>query len=342
MLWGGVARESSNIESNDKEKLFYKLYVLHNDISADYQDLLRDSIKPFGDFSSLYFINANNFFAKQWNTISHKAHYAKEVLYKLLLTSNFPQYDKIIISDVDVVFLGDVSKSFLEFDINNDIYISGVKMNNPDDFFPLHSWKEGYKKFSKKELESIQYGIGGGYLIANLKKWREDNIESKMIDFLQNNANKLIQAEQDVLNIVCYPKIGKLSHAHIVGNAMWEIYGKSWERYKPNIYSQDELESARLNPIQIHYIGSGKPWHTPNTPKSDIWYKYLGQSPFAKIHLQNLENTIINKYLKTTLPYRIKSYIKRNPMFLLKLGFYMKVINKIKENYEKNRWKKYA
>ncbi|RDU58457.1 glycosyltransferase [Helicobacter sp. MIT 99-5507] len=331
-LWGGVKSESK-LESSNKEKLFYKLYVLHNDITKDYQDLLQDSIKPFSDFSTLHFINTSNTFAKQWSDISHKAHYAKEMLYKILLSSNFPKYDKIIVSDVDVVFLGDVSKSFLEFDTDDDIYISGVKMNNPNDLFPLTNWKEGYKKFNDKELESIQYGVGGGYLIANLKKWREDNIESKMIDFLQNNANKLIQAEQDILNIICYPKIGKLSPAHIVGNAMWEIYGESWEKYKPNVYLYDELKDARLNPIQIHYIGDCKPWHTPSTPKSDIWYKYLAQSPFAKIHLENLENIIIKKYLKTTLPYRIKSYIKRNPTFLLQYRFYTKVLNKIKRKY---------
>ena len=262
--------------------------------------------------------------------MSFKWHYAKEVFYKMLLSSNFPEYKKMIISDVDVVFLGDVSKSFLEFDDDDDFYISGVKANNPNEFFPLNGWKENYKKFSPKELESIQYGVGGGYLLANLKKWREDNIESKMIDCLQNNTDRLVQAEQDVLNLICYPKIGKLSPAHIVGNAMWEIYGESWEKYKPNIYSQDELKNARLNPIQIHYIGVYKPWNTPSVPKSDIWYKYLSQSPFAKIHLENLENTIIKKYIKTTLSYRIKSYIKRNPAFLLQFKFYIKILQKIK------------
>lgn len=148
-LWGGVKLESK-LESSNKEKLFYKLYVLHNDITKDYQDLLQDSIKPFSDFSTLHFINTSNTFAKQWSDISHKAHYAKEMLYKILLSSNFPKYDKIIVSDVDVVFLGDVSKSFLEFDTDDDIYISGVKMNNPNDLFPLTNWKKAIKSLMTK------------------------------------------------------------------------------------------------------------------------------------------------------------------------------------------------
>lgn len=290
---------------------------------------MQKSLEEFGDFHSLCFINTQDEFSSIWQGIEFKNHFAKDVLYKTLLTSYFKEYDKIIVSDVDVVFLGDVSRSFLDFSLDDDIYISGVRANNPDGFFPLTGWKQGYKRLTQDELKAVIYGVGGGYLIANLKKWRKDNLESKLIEYAKNNAHKLVQAEQDILNIVCYPKIGTLSPAHIVWNAMWAVYGEHWEDYKPNVYSKKDIDDARANPIQLHYIGDKKPWNSPKQPKSDIWYKYLAKTAFLQIHLQELENTIINDYIKTTLPYRIKRLIRNNPLFFIDIRFYIKMIDRL-------------
>lgn len=266
--------------------------------------------------------------SKEWQELGLRAHFAREVLYKLLPSGIFPQYDKIIISDVDVVFLGDVAESFLAFSCEEDIYISGVKGNNPNRIFPLTGWKAMYKALSDREFEAVQYGVGGGYLIANLKKWRKDNLESKLLSYLSHNAHKLALAEQDVLNIVCYPKIGKLSQAHIVGHYFWREFGEEWERNPPNVYSKEELDSARLSPIQLHYVGGAKPWNTPSEPKSDIWYSYVVKTPFCTRFLANLESSLINKYIKTTLSYRIRRKFRENPLFWLDGRIYYRAIKK--------------
>lgn len=315
--------------------LFYKLYVLCDKIPQDYKDLLQETIAPFGDFASLEFIYVSGVFVEEWQKLHCKSHFAKEFFYKLLPASYFINYDKIIISDVDVVFLGDVSQSFLAFDCKEDIYISGVRANNPNKIFPLNGWKSGYKKFNKMEFEAIKYGVGAGYLIANLAKWREDNLQSKFLIYLKNNSHKLVLAEQDVLNIICYPKIATLSPAHIVGNAMWEYYGKNWETYIPEVYSKSELDDARNAPIQLHYIGHKKPWNYPSEPKSDIWYRYLCKTPFLNLYLQTIESTIINNYIKTTFMYRVRHFIKCYPLFLIDIRAYMRVAKKLWDRISK-------
>lgn len=323
------SKQTTLTSTDNKIKLFYRLYVLHNDIPQNYQDLLQETLREFSDFSSLSFINADNELSSIWDSLGFRGHFSKEFLYKLLLTTHFREYDKIIVSDVDVVFLGDVSMSFLDFSCDDEIYISGIKANNPEAIFPLIGWKEGYKKYTKDEFEAIKYGIGAGYFIANLKAWRKDDLESKLVQYALKNANKLILAEQDVLNIICYPKIGSLSPQHMVGNAMWEIYGEDWGNYKPKVYSQKELDNARDNPIQLHYVGDKKPWNSPKQAKSHIWYEYLSKTPFLKIHLENLEDVIINNYIKTTLSYRIKSLLNKHPLFFLDVRFYIRMMKKI-------------
>ncbi|RDU65198.1 glycosyltransferase [Helicobacter sp. MIT 14-3879] len=327
-------KEPSSLNPTNRAKLFYKLYVIHNDVSDDFQNLLIKSIAEFSDFASLEFINANDTFSTEWESLGLQAHFSKEFLYKLLLDSYFREYEKIIISDVDVVFLGDVSRSFLAF--QSDAYIAGVRANNPDCIYPLEGWKSGYKKFSEREFEAIKYGVGGGYLIANLKAWRRDGLESKLINYLKANASKLVLAEQDVLNVVCYPHIATLSPAHIVWNGAWEHYGEHWEGYIPEVYSREELDNARLSPIQLHYIGDNKPWKKPSVPKSEIWYSYLANSPFMRLHLLSIERAIIDDYIKTTIMYRIKRLFKTKPLFMFDVRFYLKLCKKI---YKKTKQK---
>lgn len=305
-----IPTASINPISSDS-KLFYRLFVLHNDISIANQIRLKENIARFSEFSSLEFIDMQNRFSKEWARLGLQSHFAKEFFYKILLTSHFWQFSKIIISDVDVVFLGDVSEGFLCFDESSDFYIAGVKANNPNAIYPLTGWKSGYQNFSKDAFEAVKNGVGGGYLIANLNAWRKDNIEAKLVHYLTKNARNLVLAEQDVLNIICYPKIAKLSPAHIVCNWNYESFGEFWEKLTPEVYSKDELENARINPIQLHFVGDKKPWSVPSVPKSEIWYQYMLKTTFAREFLQNLESLILTRNQKKPLLKRIINKIKR-------------------------------
>ena len=303
-MGGGNKLDSAKkVAESSAIKLFYRLVVLHNDISPQEQELLLATIAKFSHFSSLEFINMDDKFAREWEVLGLRAHFAKEFFYKLLLTSYF-KCDKVIVSDVDVVFLGDVSESFLAFD--GDEYIAGVKANNPNAIFPLDGWKSGYKNFSKKDFDAVKNGIGGGYLIANLKAWRRDKIEAKLIKYLYENATNLVLAEQDVLNIICYPHIATLSPAHIVCHENWERLGSRWEKLVPEFYTQDELDNARNHPIQLHFVGEKKPWRVPSVPKSEIWYEYIAKTTFARRFFNGLEGDIISAYQKRQFWSKVK------------------------------------
>ncbi|PAF51522.1 glycosyltransferase [Helicobacter sp. 13S00477-4] len=311
------------------ENIEYRFYVIHNDISQIQIQKLQQIFTPFA-FASLKLIQDTDRFENLWNNILTKHHFAKEIFYKIVASSLFPQYEKIIISDVDVIFLDDVKESFLAFNTDEKIYLSGIKSTNPNNIFPLTGWKEGYKKFSKIELESIMNGIGAGYFIANLKQIRKDKIEEKMIDYAIKNAHKLIQPEQDILNIVCYPYIKSLSLRHMISHTMWQRYGEKWEKLTPVTYPEEEITQARINPIQIHYDGNKKPWKYPNIPKSDLWFYYLVHTPFAKEFFNQLTSTIIDIYKQQTFFYRLKKLSKQEPLFFLKIKFYKKIYDKSK------------
>jgi len=128
--------------------------------------------------------------------------------YKLLTPSLFPQYDKILLTDVDVVFRGDISRDFMTFDIDSQYYVAGVGYND----IPSPSLQKFLNRAQAYQLafgpENVKkFLIGAGYLIFNLTKMRKDNIEEKFTRCLQENIKRLGQPEQDVINLCCAPYI---------------------------------------------------------------------------------------------------------------------------------------
>lgn len=320
----------SLLENNEKEAVGggveFKLYVVHKDIPIQDQKKLQDTIKLFSHFATLEFIDdKSKSFTQIWTKIQNNYHFSQEIFYKLATPSIFPQYDKIIISDVDVVFLGSIIKEFEEFDTNQEYLIGGVVSNNPEAFFPIpkKGYRSGYSKFNDSELKGIQYGCDAAYLIVNIKEWKKRSIEEQAMQYLQKNIFKLILPEQDILSIVCYPYIKKISMSYVVSNNASEYI-----KVSPGIYSKEEILQAFKKPIQIHYSGGAKPWNTPSEPKSEIWFSYLAKTQFLGDFLNKIEDLILQKHYRASWKYQFHKILK-NPKILLQPSTYKKVLDKL-------------
>lgn len=128
---------------NANPAYFYRLYVLHTDISKQNQSIL-NSVVSKSKNASLEFVDMNHKFENVFDRLKVKGHYAKEVLYKLLAPSIFPQYKQIIITDVDVVFSGDIA----------EIWGGGNKaMNISPVFLTLISKVAGWKFLCKRLMK---------------------------------------------------------------------------------------------------------------------------------------------------------------------------------------------
>lgn len=320
----------SMLENSDKNYI-YKLFVLHTDITIENQNKLQDTIKEYSDFSTLEFVNLNNRFEDIWKTIKTKGHFSKEVMYKVLVATIFPQYDKIIVSDVDVVFLGDISESYFSFDTDEDIYLAGVKMIGK-----MLWYMDVYKKhFNDEEIEKLS-GFCGGYIVFNLKKLRSDNMEEKFIKCFKDEGFRINQMEQDILNLCCYPKTKHLPLKYLACSYMWDIYTNDEEINSDSVYSREEIIEALNHPVQLHYATSIKPWKNVDSVKSEEWFKYLTKTPFLKEYLKKLPSTIVLPKKETvhdnnnyTLLHRIKDYVRKHPLFFIDIRFYIKLVVKV-------------
>ena len=358
----------SLLEHANKE-YYYKLYVLHTDISLKNQEKLKENIKKFSEFSELIFENIENKFEDLWATIGTKGHFSKEVMYKVLVASIFPIYDKIIVSDVDVVFLNDISESYFDLDVSEDYYLAGTKLIGK-----MKWYMDQYLQwFSEEEVEKLS-GFCGGYIVFNLKKLREDHMEDKFIKCFETEGHRINQMEQDVLNLCCYPKTKRLPLKYVACSYMWDEYKTEKDKETDIYYTKEEIEDAMTNTVQLHYATSTKPWKNVNSTKSEVWFEYLVKTNFLKEYLEKLPYQIvlpedrineieqknkekieeiirneiteevkksctiksrINRKFEKYRLFRIIKYTIKNPLFFMKRSFYKKLKEKIEKKIDK-------
>lgn len=299
----------------------YILYTLHSDISNDQQEKLKETVLPFKN-CKLEFINMEHKLDDFWNKNYKGGHFSKEVMYKLLVASIFPNINKIIVSDVDVVFLGDVSQSYFDLNDSDDAYIAGVK--------PIGKISNYLRNYANKWTEDEISKLGnvcGGYLIMNLKKIREDNFEEVFLKSLEENGSRLNQMEQDIFNITCYGKIKHLHLKYVACSYMWDYYKNDYDKKTDTNYSFKEINEAMKHPVQLHYATSIKPWKNVDCTLSVIWFKYIVKTPFAEEYFKQLPETIVVKHNEE--PQKISFVNRVRAFFDSHNNLFFKIIRKI-------------
>lgn len=250
---------------------FFALYVVHSDITPEHQNMLQKVVARFPN-ASLDFIVPKDRIDEDGAEVKNVAHYSKEMFFKLTAAEEFPQYDRLMITDVDVLYADDISKIYEQY-LQDENYVIG---HNGHRFAPI-AWIDRYtdtsysKTFTESERQALSSGVGAGYLIFNLKAMRRDGIVRKFKDYLKENIGRIRQPEQDVINLVCAGNIGYLPLRAMVCTYLWRVLE---EDEKP------AWKEAMEHPVQLHFPGPDKPWVDVAAIKSDLWWGYLVRTPF--------------------------------------------------------------
>ncbi|MBM0610732.1 glycosyltransferase family 8 protein [Helicobacter pylori] len=284
--------KSQNPKSqNDNKKLFYKIHCLVDNLSLENQQKLKETLAPFSAFASVDFLDISDpnnptttlaepsvidkiHEAFSQLNIYAKTRFSKMVMCRLFLASLFPQYDKIIMFDADTLFLNDVSESFF---IPLDGYYFGAAkdFSSPKNLkrFQMEREREPRQKFSlyehylkEKDMKIIcenHYNVG--FLIVNLKLWRADKLEERLLNLAHQKGQRVFCPEQDLLTLACYQKVLQLPYIY---NA--HPFMANQKRFIPN---QQEI-------VMLHFYFVGKPWISPTALYSKEWHETLLKTPF--------------------------------------------------------------
>lgn len=250
----------SSLLENAHEDTFYEIYILYPGGTNFPVDSLSRLCKVYKNCKITYRAVDDTFSsAYEIRGISTPTYY------RLIIPEIIPEWDKILYSDVDVIFRDDLSAVY-QTDLS-EYYLAGV--DNCSFLRPA------VQEYLKDEL-NLDYRKGyyyAGNLIINSALQRKDGMVER---FKKLARNQYKQQDMDILNIACNGHIKKLSPFYCLTNYIYELIVT---RRKDMLleYSEKELSYA-LDKGIIHYNGQ-KPWQG-YCPNFDIWWEYYRKSPF--------------------------------------------------------------
>ena len=244
---------------NAKKDTFYDIFILHSTCVKLEKDGLNQLEKLFPQ-CRIQYRTVDSSFDKSYEVRGITA----ATYYRLLIPEVVSEYDKVIYSDVDVIFQSDLSDLYEKTDLDG-YYVAGV--NSLSHLIPDHDTY--YKKLSVDSTKTIY----AGNIILNSKALLQDDI----IDKFRSHATKQYRfQDMDVLNIVCAGKIKYLSPSFCFTTYYADLILRKKEELC-KIWAENEMQNAFKEGI-IHYNGQ-KPWRG-YCLNFDIWWEYYRKSPF--------------------------------------------------------------
>lgn len=250
----------SSLMMNAEEDTFYDIFILHSSNIALKKEEL-DKLSQYYQNCRIQYRQVDNTFDSAFEIRG----ITTSTYYRLLIPDLIPEYDKIIYSDVDVIFRLDLSNIYFSTDLQNN-YVAGVNALIP--FIP--DMRRYYQKMRKVDMKGIIYA---GNIILNSKKIREDGIIEQFKKLAKNNFRF---QDLDVLNIVCQNKIVYLKPEFCVTTYFAEFAIRN-RKILRQYWTDNDIELALQNGI-VHYNGQ-KPWKG-FCINFDIWWEYYRKSPF--------------------------------------------------------------
>ncbi|MBQ4122060.1 MAG: glycosyltransferase family 8 protein [Clostridia bacterium] len=226
----------------------YRIIVLNTGLNEDNIRKVMQSEKPG---FKIDFVDISKQVEDIKSRFKDVYHFSVVTYYRLFIASLFPQYDKVIYLDCDLVVLGDISELYYT-ELGDNILGAA-----PEQY--VQNTKE-FRLYAEKALGVDPDGyVNAGVLLINLKEFRKNNIEEKFIKLISEYDFDLLDPDQAYLNYLCLGKI------HILPNG--------WNKEPMPL-----LCEGRKN--IVHYALYQKPWQYRDMADGEYFWHYAKQSPF--------------------------------------------------------------
>lgn len=149
--------------------------------------------------------------------------------------------------------------------------------------------KDAFSKWYRMNIDLKPNDImfNSGVMLIDLEKWKEQKIEEKLLNFINNKKGKIQQGDQGALNAVlandtyCFePKFNSVTIFYDFNYKEMMIYRKPPKGF----YTESQIKEATEHPVIIHFTTSflsRRPWiEGCNHRYLKQWEKYKALSPW--------------------------------------------------------------
>lgn len=198
-------------------------------------------------------------------------HFSIAIYYRLLMPELLPQtFDRAIYLDCDLVVNTDLG--FLwDTEIGDHYLLAALDTHFPNAASVLmNSEKLGIPPDRKY--------FNSGVLVVNLKKWRTQQISSKVIRYIDQHPENIRYPDQDGLNIVLADQWGELDLRW--NQTPFIYYYSSWQ---DSPFDQETYDNVTSDPWIVHFASKFKPWNTYRFHKQNqkLFYHYLDMTDWS-------------------------------------------------------------
>lgn len=247
-----LAAAMKSLLENASKEYFYRIYVLTTELKQDYREKISKIVLDYPENASVEYKSLREEMENSPGTFHLRDYYTRETYCRIFIPRLFPQYEKVIYLDCDIILLGDISE-FYNTDISG--YLMGAAHEDVADVLP------NFQEYIDKNLgvDHKTY-FSAGVLLINAQMYRKLDIESKFINLMNNYTFRITQ-DEDYLNVLSYGKTLLLD--------------QGWNKAPFKMDSFDE-KNLKL----IHYKINWKPWHFDDTLWGEYFWKYSSQTEF--------------------------------------------------------------
>ena len=232
----------------------YKIIVVYQELNEENRNNLAKLVEDYPNFEMEF-----KFMKQSLDMITDRIenrirsdYYTMTIYFRIFIPDMYPEYDKAIYIDSDIIVPGDISELY-DTDMHDNL-IGVVTDGSVNDVPELQRYM----------TESLGLKLGdyfnSGMLLMNMKELRNVHLAEHFLYLLNKYHFDCVAPDQDYLNSMCYGKIEYL-------DSCWDAMPN---RNKP------EIE----NPKIIHYNLFDKPWCYDDIQYQDYFWEYAKQSVY--------------------------------------------------------------
>lgn len=224
-----------------------RLHILTESLSEANRAALLATV---GGRAETRFIDVKERIAPIADRLVLRDYYSSATYFRLFISELFPEYDKALYLDCDIVITGDVC------DLYDTRLGNALLAAVPEDVMARFDVFGAYVEHALG-IPRLEF-FNAGVLVMNLDAFRRERILDRFIDLLSRRRFSVTQ-DEDYLNVLCYGKVRLLPYT-------WNTSPLAEER--------GEL------PHLIHYKLDRKPWHYDDVSFGRHFWHYAARTPY--------------------------------------------------------------